>query len=716
MRTSFVVVILSVFLTPAFSQTTNLDKTGTLWSPYLEWSLPNPTVSGNPFDLVATVTFVHESSGTTHATEMFYDGESTWKFRFTGTQTGVWTFSTESDDPELNGHTGTVTVNPNPDADTYGFVTQVTGTEGTKWARFKGNDRQREAFIPQFVMYERDPKAYRNNSPQIEADIQEFFENHGFNGFHVPHVAGRWFDLDGDEVVQSDYQNPDPRTFEALEQLIARVHNAGGVVHIWTWGDQQRKWSPIELEGGLNGSEDRRLQRYIAARLAPLPGWTMGYGFDLDEWVTGPQLQSWREFMHQHLGWTHYLGGRPAGPNRSTNHVQWVDWNDDMDYSSYEHHEPSYEVYTSALQTLSQQPVLSEDRFRIRGVDGPEKDYTMNQTRRGLWISAMAGGVANIWGNLTRPDGTVEPVRLKSHPYPRPEWLKTAAVFFENRFLADLRRANDLTDGVGLKDGSNMNYLFYKQDTDSLALDLAQMDGTQPAVAVDAKLAYAEIDLGVLQPEQQTWSAPYVSDWGIAVGTFEEVVSFRVEIASFSATVSDGDVILNWTTTVEENTVGFDVERTEEAEIRNWMPIAFVAANGSPQQYTHRDEDVSAGEHLYRLKILGPDGAFDYSNNIQVSIDSPVIEFQLLQNYPNPFNPGTQIRFRIPETSNVVVTIFNISGEEIRTLVNERFDPGSHTLLWDGNDSAGNPVSAGIYLYRLETGDITKVRKMTRLK
>ena len=55
-------------------------------------------------------------------------------------------------------------------------------------------------------------------------------------------------------------------------------------MHLWTWGDEQRHMTPARW--GINGNVDRATpERYIAARLGPLPGWTMGYGFDLDEWV-----------------------------------------------------------------------------------------------------------------------------------------------------------------------------------------------------------------------------------------------------------------------------------------------------------------------------------------------------------------------------------------------------------------------------------------------
>ena len=107
------------------------ERAGTLWSPTLEWSLDNPSFSGNVFDVVATVTFVHASSGETHTTEMFHDGGTTWRFRFTATHTGAWTFSSASADPELDGWTGSIAVAPNADPDAKGFIV----ASGTRFAR-----------------------------------------------------------------------------------------------------------------------------------------------------------------------------------------------------------------------------------------------------------------------------------------------------------------------------------------------------------------------------------------------------------------------------------------------------------------------------------------------------------------------------------------------------------------------------------------------------
>ena len=482
----------------------NLDKNATQWAPYVEWSLSNSTYSGNPYDLIATATFVHNGSGETHTTEMFYDGGNTWKFRFTGTRVGTWSASTSSSDSDLNGHSGTITVSANSDPDVLGFVTNVD----EKWARQMGKDGdQVKAFVPQFVMIN-GPQGYHNNPGAVDSEINRFFGDHGFNGFNTL-VTCRWFQMNQQKCVKVNNGDPDPNTFEALELLITKTHAAGGVVHIWVWGDKARGWTPLNF--GYNGTEDQRLQRYIAARLGPLPGWTMGYGFDLHEWTTTSQLQTWYTYMQAHLGWMHYLGGR-ASKNQLNQLYE------GFDYSGYEQHRPDYNKYVETIEARPHKPSFSEDRFRIRQ-NHPGKDYDNQRTRRGLWHSTMAGGVANIWGDLTEHLGANDGTDT-SRSYTNKNELKTNALFFKDRFHKDVERCNNLTNGMCLKMPGNTQYMFYREGTSSIQMDLSGMNGPQSAVAVDTKKTYAEINLGTLSPTNQTWNAPNSSDWAIAVGNF----------------------------------------------------------------------------------------------------------------------------------------------------------------------------------------------------
>ena len=90
---------------------------------------------------------------------------------------------------------------------------------------------------------------------------------------------------------------------------------------------------------------------------------------------------------------------------------------------------------------------------------------------------------------------------------------------------------------------------------------------------------------------------------------------------------------------------------------------------------------------------------------------------KLLGNYPNPFNPTTQIDFSIQDDSNIDLSIYNIKGQKIKTLTHDEFATGSHSIIWNGEDEIGRPVSSGVYLYKLNVnGKTVAVKKCLLLK
>ncbi|NBC11367.1 MAG: hypothetical protein GVY24_06470, partial [Planctomycetes bacterium] len=403
-----------------------------------------------------------------------------------------------------------------------------------------------EAILPNFVMYDPNLKDYTD--AKIQQDVDTFIHDHGFTGFHIPAVAGYWFDVDGSRDVPTSAADPDPAAFAALEKLITATHEAGGVVHIWPWGDEGRKQTAEELPGGQNGASDQRLQKHIASRLGALPGWTIGYGFDLDEWTDNAKMQEWRNRVNGESGWAHLISGRSEGPNSGTDHSGDTQWHVGLDYAGYEHHAPSYEVYVAAFEAMHggqpvNKPVMSEDRFRVRGFDGHGKDFTYDDTRRTLWIATMAGGAANIFGNLTKTGGlTVSGNDGGSLPYPDgtlgypagttevQQQIKTWSTFFNDhqRFLVDMERQNDLTGGpanqqyaLESKDGNLI--VIYGEDTDEIAVKLSELIGDSDwsagakIIAVDTREVYQEIDLGAFSLTDETIDLGQTSDWALAV-------------------------------------------------------------------------------------------------------------------------------------------------------------------------------------------------------
>ena len=90
--------------------------------------------------------------------------------------------------------------------------------------------------------------------------------------------------------------------------------------------------------------------------------------------------------------------------------------------------------------------------------------------------------------------------------------------------------------------------------------------------------------------------------------------------------------------------------------------------------------------------------------------------YALGQNYPNPFNPSTQIRYALPEQSKVVLTVYDMLGRKVRTLVNGVQDAGYRTVMWNATSDVGTPVSAGMYIYTIRAYEFYQVKKMILLK
>jgi hypothetical protein len=90
--------------------------------------------------------------------------------------------------------------------------------------------------------------------------------------------------------------------------------------------------------------------------------------------------------------------------------------------------------------------------------------------------------------------------------------------------------------------------------------------------------------------------------------------------------------------------------------------------------------------------------------------------YQLSQNYPNPFNPQTLIKYDLPEPGFVNITVYNILGQKVKTLVDEPQEMGYKSVYWDGKDDEGKEVASGIYFYKIKTKGFEKTKKMVLLK
>ncbi|HEX9252414.1 MAG TPA: T9SS type A sorting domain-containing protein, partial [Ignavibacteriaceae bacterium] len=243
---------------------------------------------------------------------------------------------------------------------------------------------------------------------------------------------------------------------------------------------------------------------------------------------------------------------------------------------------------------------------------------------------------------------------------------------------------------------------------------LANSYSTSPGSwrSVDAGVTWTPINIP--SPGYQVVSIDTITQFAAQGGGFYKLDSpffIPVELTSFSASVVGGSTNLFWTTATELNNLGFDIEKSFDNKI--FEKIGFVPGYGTTTEsksYNFSASNVSSQKTFYRLKQLDFDGTFEYSSSVEVEGLTPT-EFSLKQNYPNPFNPSTKIGFTLPYESNVRISIYNLIGQKVSEVVNSKFNAGTHTVIFDASN-----FSSVIYLYKIEAGNFTSVKKMQLMK
>lgn len=112
---------------------------------------------------------------------------------------------------------------------------------------------------------------------------------------------------------------------------------------------------------------------------------------------------------------------------------------------------------------------------------------------------------------------------------------------------------------------------------------------------------------------------------------------------------------------------------------------------------------------------LNPSQSAVASTDASLSVEKP-LTLALWHNHPNPFNPTTTIAYQVPRQSEVRIEIYSMLGQKVRTLLNDRKEPGEYKAVWDGRNDGGAQVASGVYMYRMVAGDFMQVRKMILMR
>lgn len=205
------------------------------------------------------------------------------------------------------------------------------------------------------------------------------------------------------------------------------------------------------------------------------------------------------------------------------------------------------------------------------------------------------------------------------------------------------------------------------------------------------------------------------------------ILAWANEQQIISLTTGSNEVLVKVQNTSELNFFSLKLETKQEK-----LPEGIIVSSPSEQVDIYANQvsktglylainvDEQVKEGFYEIPLVLKDGenhSWHFTLTTQLNDKKPK-NFDLEQNYPNPFNSNTQIKYTLATNEEVhtQLIIYDVLGQKICTLVDEKQPAGAYQVVWNGTNSTGNLVSNGTYFYKLISGSFVKVQKMTLLK
>ncbi len=321
-------------------------------------------------------------------------------------------------------------------------------------------------------------------------------------------------------------------------------------------------------------------------------------------------------------------------------------------------------------------------------------------------------------------------------------FVNSNALVFDSLTIANIAGDYNLDVKINASDIGQLVNVFYDEGAEVLGYDIGPSTGTAPFLITAQDFV---IDFEDLATFTQMWywgaeNLPTLNQTILA----KSVVSDGNELFSLLAK-SNGILTLKIS---EMMTKGFDLfvqyDTTEiqfeniQSQVGNsaislayhqaesgYFSLSVYSKNGIMDfsgdmlEFVVSSKILDVSEIVIGIKMYenpSDDSPFEYYRKTIKSLDLLPKEFALHQNYPNPFNPVTTLRYDLPEQAHVGIIIYDIMGREVIMLVNQSQTPGFKSVVWNGKNSLGIDVSAGMYLYRISAENFHSVKKMVLLK
>ncbi|MCF8345658.1 MAG: T9SS type A sorting domain-containing protein [Bacteroidales bacterium] len=245
---------------------------------------------------------------------------------------------------------------------------------------------------------------------------------------------------------------------------------------------------------------------------------------------------------------------------------------------------------------------------------------------------------------------------------------------------------------------------------DTWSADWDQADVTDVQIEGDDVKLYTNLVYAGVEFTSQTIDASAMTYFCMDIWTPDPTAApavFKIKLVDFGAdgAYGGGDDV--------EHELVFDETTTPALVSEEWIHFNIPLADFT---------GLTTTEHLAQM-IISADPNTVYVDNVffhnyAVGTGGNLIssKFDLGNNYPNPFNPTTSIEFNLNEANHVVLGVYNVKGEKVRTLVDDNLQANSHTVIWNGTDDNLKPVSSGIYFYKMRAGYYQETKKMILLK
>jgi Secretion system C-terminal sorting domain len=225
---------------------------------------------------------------------------------------------------------------------------------------------------------------------------------------------------------------------------------------------------------------------------------------------------------------------------------------------------------------------------------------------------------------------------------------------------------------------------------------------------------------------------PYDTNLDLAFVVNGQEQCLPVELSSFTAEYSSGELSVRWATQSETDNIGWNIYRSENFDFsesiktnNQIIPGAETTSEQTDYVFTDQFEAQANNTYYYWIESMDLSGITELYGPVAINIteepDNPIppsnIIVGLHQNYPNPFNPNTEIKFAIEEAGIAELTIYNIKGQKVITLYNAQTNANEYiSVEWDGKDLYQKSVASGIYMYKLKTAKTTFMKRMLLVK